>query len=155
MGEEDGEGEGGTEERKEEGNSTGKEEESKENQNKDDHAKKNSDNGKVIENDDNDDKDSGIGNENFNMEEGGVNGGKNSAKSSAKNSERSKGLKDMSDSDTVNKNKKNIRRNSEMPVVSTDEYENLQEALERFNSLLLDQPVEGKDKNSFLPITPH
>ena len=89
------------------------------------------------EHDDNDDKDSGIGNEN-------KEDGTNSGRSSAKNSENSKSIRDLSVSDM---NKANIRRGSEIPIATKDEYENLEEALERFNTVLLDQPIEGKHRD--------
>ena len=110
----------------------------------DDHeTKEDTDSDKVIENDDNDDKDSGIGNENLCKENGGKNSAKSSAKSSAKNNDKRKSLNSMSDSEMANLFNKN-KENSEMPVVSKDEYENLEEALERFNSAVRDQPIEGK-----------
>ena len=89
------------------------------------------------EHDDNDDKDSEIGNENKEDET-------NSGRSSAKNSENSKSIRDLSESDM---NKENTRRGSEMPTATKDEYENLEEALERFNTILLDQPIEGKHRD--------
>ena len=130
------------------GNGQGKQEEARQekdgSENKgidddEDKPKDGSDTNNVVrtEHDDNDDKDSGIGNEN-------KEDGTNSGRSSAKNSENSKSIRDLSESDM---NKENTRRGSEIPTATKDEYENLEEALERFNTILLDHPIEGKHRD--------